>query len=46
MKTYIVTVKSDPTFDPSIQELTEAIQECPFDNFGIESGVKVEEDEV
>ena len=42
---YIVTIKSAPDFAPSLPEMTEAIQECMADHFGIESGVKVEEDE-
>jgi len=44
-RVYIVTVKADTSFDPSLQEVSEAIQECMFENFGIESGVKVEEEE-
>ena len=44
-RVYIVTVKADTSFDLSLQEVKEAIQECMCDNFGIEDGVRVEEDE-
>ena len=44
-RTYIVTVKGDTSFDLSLQEVTESIQECMCENFGIEHGVKIEEDE-
>jgi len=44
-RTYIVTVPEPPSFDLCLQEVTEAIQECMDDHFGIESGVKVEEEE-
>ena len=44
-RVYIVTVKADTSFDHSLQEVSEAIQESLFENFGIEDGVRVEEDE-
>lgn len=44
-RTYIVTVPEPPSFDLCLQEVKEAIQECMSEHFGIESGVKVEEDE-
>ena len=43
---YIVTITADPTFTPSLREMTDAITESLFDNFGIEDGVEVEEDEI
>ena len=44
-RTYTVTIPEPPSFDLSLQEVKEAIQECMCENFGIEDGVRVEEDE-
>lgn len=44
-RTYIVTIPEPPSFDLSLREIKEAIREAMADNFGIEEGVTVDEDE-